>query len=321
MFKIKKSRFIVMCFALVLLLLVAACGDDNSGSSSDGGDQDSGQKSEVTIDSKMGEVTLPTDAERIIAPFHEDALLALGVTPVAKWAIGQSIQDYLEYELKDLPKIEWNLPLEQVLNQNPDLIILEHGIDGYEGSYEDYQKIAPTYVMKEETTTSWRKQIETFGKILSKEDKADEVLNQYKEKVANAKETLNGAIGDETVAAIWATGNQFFVFEENRHSAEVLYSELGINSPELIKNLGEAQTQWNPLSLEKLSELKADHVFLLASEGEQGIDTLKNSDVWQSTPAAENGNVYILNDPSNWTNKGLIASEKTIDDLLEALTK
>ncbi|MGP4106638.1 iron-hydroxamate ABC transporter substrate-binding protein [Virgibacillus sp. L01] len=321
MFKTKKFRLIVAFFALVLLLLTAACGNDNSDSSTDGGNQESGQKSEVTVDSKMGEVTLPTDAERIIAPYHEDTLIALGVTPVAKWAIGQSIQDYLEYELKDLPKIEWNLPLEQVLNQNPDLIILEHGIDSYEGSYEDYQKIAPTYVMKKETTTSWRKQIEKFGKILGKEDKADEVLNQYKEKVAKAKETLSGAIGDETVAAIWATGNQFFVFEEDRHSAEVLYSELGINSPELIKNLGEAQTQWNPLSLEKLSELKADHVFLLASEGEQGIDTLKNSDVWQSTPAAENDNVYILNDPSNWTNKGLIASEKTIDDLLKALTK
>ncbi|MFB4169731.1 iron-hydroxamate ABC transporter substrate-binding protein [Virgibacillus sp. JSM 102003] len=321
MYKIKKSRFLFMCFTLVLLLLVAACGDDSSDSSSDAGDQNSGQKSEVTVDSKMGEVTLPTDAERIIAPYHEDALLALGVTPVAKWAIGQSVQNYLEYELKDLPKIEWNLPLEQVLNQKPDLIILEHGIDSYKGSYEDYQKIAPTYVMKEETTTSWRKQIEKFGKILGKEDKADEVLNQYKEKVAKAKETLSGAIGDETVAAIWATGNQFFVFEENRHSAEVLYSEIGINSPELVKNLGEAETQWNPLSLEKLSELKADHVFLLASKGEQGIDTLKNSDVWQSTPAAENDNVYILNDPSNWTNKGLIASKKTIDDVLEALTK
>ncbi|SDQ87532.1 ABC transporter substrate-binding protein [Virgibacillus salinus] len=321
MFKIKKSRFLLMSLALLLTLIISACGDDSSDSSSDAGDQDSEQKSEVTLDSKMGEVTLPTDAERIIAPFHEDALLALGVTPVAKWAIGQSVQNYLEYELKDLPKIEWNLPLEQVLNQNPDLIILEHGIDSYEGSYEDYQKIAPTFVMKEETTNNWRKQIETFGKILEKEEKADEAINQYKEKVANAKETLSGAIGDETVAAIWATGNQFFVFEENRHSAEVLYSELGINSPELIKNLGEAQAQWNPLSLEKLSELKADHVFLLASEGEQGIDTLKNSDVWQSTPAAKNGNVYILNDPSNWTNKGLIASEKTIDDVLKALTK
>lgn len=88
-----------------------------------------------------------------------------------------------------------------------------------------------------------------------------------------------------------------------------------------MKNLGEAQAQWNPISLEKLSELKADHVFLLAAEGEQGIETLKNSSVWQSTPAVANGNIYILNDPSNWTNKGLIASQKTIDNVLEQLTK
>lgn len=73
--------------------------------------------------------------------------------------------------------------------------------------------------------------------------------------------------------------------------------------------------------MEKLSELKADHVFLLGKEGEQGIETLKNSSVWQSTPAAKNGNVTIFNDPSYWTNKGLIASRKTVDSVLDALTK
>ncbi|MRG87778.1 iron-hydroxamate ABC transporter substrate-binding protein [Salinibacillus xinjiangensis] len=315
-------RYFLTIGLLALILLLAACGGENEDSGSESADNSDEQNIEVTLDSQQGEVTLPTDAEAIMAPYHEDALVALGVTPVAKWAIGESIQDYLEEDLKDVPKIEWNMPLEQVLNHSPDLIILEHGLDSYEGTYEDYKKIAPTYVMKEEVTNDWRKQIEVFGKILGKEDKAEQVMNQYNEKVKSAKEEINNAIGNETVAAIWATGNQFFLFEENRHSAEVLYSELGVQAPELVQSLsGDVEAQWNPISLEKLSELKADHVFLLASEGEQGIETLENSSVWQSTPAAENDQVYVLNDPSNWTNKGLIAAEKTIDDLLEFLVK
>jgi iron complex transport system substrate-binding protein len=320
MYSTQKFRILLTSLLLMMVLIIAGCGsDDENGSES--GTTDNNENAEVTLDSEMGEVTIATNVERIVAPFHEDALLALGVTPVAKWAIGESVQTYLEDQLKDLPKLEWNVPLEQVLSHSPDLIILEHGLDSYEGTYDDYKKIATTYVMTEETTTNWRKQIEVFGKILNKEDKAEEVLNGYNEKVAAAKEELSNAIGEETVAAIWAVGNQFFMFEENRHSAEVLYSELGVKVPDLVKSLGDAQMQWNPISLEKLSELDADHVFLLAAEGEQGIDTLNNSDVWQSTPAAKNGNVYILNDQSNWTNKGLIASEKTIEDILEYLVK
>lgn len=314
-----KKHIIFFFTIFILLFLISACGN-NEGSGEKATENDK-EKSVVKIDSEMGEVSLPTNAKNIMAPFHEDTLLALGVTPVAKWAIGQTVQTYLETDLKDVPSIEWNLPLEQVLNHNPDLIILENNLESYEGTYEDYNKVAPTYVMTEETTKDWRKQLEVFGKILGKEDKAEEVLQNYEEKVSNAKQELDNAIGDQTVAVIWVVGNQFFLFEENRHSAEVLYSELGVNAPTLVKELGKAGVQWNPLSIEKLSELDADHVFLLALEGEQGLETLQNSSVWQSTPAVKNGNVHQLKDASNWTNKGLLASQKTIEDVLQTLVK
>ncbi|GGK07205.1 ferrichrome ABC transporter substrate-binding protein [Lentibacillus kapialis] len=317
--QLNRSRVLILGSLLLLTLLITAC--SGSDGDSDSSNQDNQRTSDVTLNSAKGEVTIPGKTERIIAPFHEDSLLALGVTPVAKWAIGQTVQGYLEDQLKEVPKLEWNMPQEQVLKHEPDLLILENGMDSYEGAYEDYQKIAPTYVMTEETTNNWRKQIDTFGKILGKESKADKVLNQYDDKVANAKETLNHAIGEETVAAIWAKGDQFFLFEQNRHSAEVLYSELGINQPELVKELGKAQSQWNPISMEKLSQLKADHVFILAKEDEPGLQTLKNSSVWQRTPAVENGNVYTINEPSNWTNRGFFASKKTIDDVLETLAE
>lgn len=299
---------------IALLLFISACGTDDSSPESE-----SKEQTDVVVNSEMGEVSIPTDVERVIAPFHEDALLALSVTPVAKWAIGQSIQDYLEKDLQDIPKIEWNLPLEKVLALNPELIILENNLESYEGTYEDYNKIAPTYVMTKDTTESWRNQIDTFGEILGKEDQAKKVLTSYEEKVSDAKEELEKAIGNETVAAIWAIGGEFFLFEQYRHSAEVLYSELGISSPALVTKISESRQQWNPISIEKLSELEADHVFLLAAEGEQGIELLENSSVWQSIPAVEKGNIYMIEDPSNWTNKGLNASQQTIEDVIGAL--
>lgn len=313
-------KLLFFCSVMMgLLLIMSACGSKDSSEAPAKQDK---ANSEVTLDSEKGKVKMPADAKRVIAPYHEDALLALGITPVAKWAIGKSVQDYLEPQLKDVSPIEWNLPLEQVLKQDPDLIILENNLESYKGSYEDYNKIAPTYVMNQETTNDWQKQLETFGKLFNKEDKAEEVLKQYKDKVSKASEKLKDAIGDETVAAIYVKSDQYFVFEHNRQSAGVLYSELGLKTPALIEELGDAETTWNPISIEKLSELDADHVLLLAEKDEKSaVEKLKKSAVWQATPAAKKDNVYLLQDPSNWTNKGLLASEKTIDDLLDTLTK
>ncbi|WP_163971523.1 iron-hydroxamate ABC transporter substrate-binding protein [Oceanobacillus halotolerans] len=302
----------------ILLLALTACGSDDETEQDETNDTKN-ESDSITLDSEMGEFTVPSEIDRVIAPYHEDALLALGVTPVAKWAIGESIQDYLETDLQDIPPIEWNMPLEQVLQHEPDLIILEHNLDSYEGTYDDYNKIAPTYVMKEETTTSWRNQLEVFGTLLGKETEAEEALANYEDKVATASKELEEALNGETIAAIWATGDEFFLFEKDRHSMDVIYNELGVNVPSLVESLGEAEAQWNPISLEKLSELDADHVFLLAEEGEQGVDTLENSSVWKNTPAAQNDQVYIMEDPSNWTNKGVIASEKTIDAVLDVI--
>lgn len=319
--KIFSKKYLLMIGSIFLLTIVAACGNDTENSDSSTEGSEDAADTEVTVEGKNGEVTIPADVEKIIAPYHEDALLALGVTPAAKWSIGKSVQDYLEPQLKDVPRIEWNLPQEQVLEQSPDLIILGSDTSSYEGSIEDYKKIATTYVMPEDVSTDWRKQIKVFGKIVQKEEKAEEVLNEYDEKVAAAKEKLANSIGDESVAMIWVAGGQFYLFEKDRHSAPVVYSELGITVPPFVESLGKSEAAWNPISMEKLSELKADHVFLLGSEGEEGLETLKNSDVWNSIPAAENNQVYTLNDPSFWTNKGLIASGKVIDALVENLVK
>lgn len=313
-----KSYLSTIIIFTILSLILAGCGNTDSPSESN---QEDDQQKEVTINSEMGEVTIPSEVNKVLAPFHEDALLALGVTPVAKWAIGESVQNHLEADLADIPKIEWTLPLEQVLSYEPDLIILEKNLDSYEGTYEDYKKIATTYVMDEETTSDWRKQIEVFGKLLGKEDQANKALADYEEKVASAGKQLKEAIGDETVAAMWVIGGKFFLFEKDRHSAQVLYSELGLKAPKLVEELGEGATQWQAVSLEKLSELDADHVFLLAAEGEEGIETLNNSEVWKSTTAVQKGHVYLLHEPDSWTNKGLVASEKTIDTVLNTLVK
>ncbi|WP_163528181.1 iron-hydroxamate ABC transporter substrate-binding protein [Halobacillus ihumii] len=316
------NKKICLLFSLLFVLtFITACGSGNEEGSSDSTQKEENANKERTLEHASGKVTIPAEPERIIAPYLEDSLLALGVTPAAQWSIGNDVLDYLQPQLEGVPKIAWDMPLEQVLKHNPDLLIFSSPSSLQNGSYEDYSQIAPTYVYKEKVSSDWRKQLKRMGEILGKEDKAEQVLADFDKKVEEAKASLQEAIGDESVAFVWTIGDQFFVFENNRYIAEVVYNEMGITQPEFVKNLPEASEQWKPISLEKLGQLKADHVFLIGSEGEAGLETLKNSSVWQSIPAAKNDQIYVMNEPSHWTIDGVIAHRMSIDKIVETLTK
>lgn len=310
-------------FALILsfmvIMLLAACGGGNDDASPKK-NKDEGNK-EIVLQDAKGEVKIPANPERIIAPYLEDPLVALGVTPAAQWSIGETVLTYLQPQLKDVPKIGWDVPLEQTISYDPDLIIFSSPSAIQEGQYEEYTKIAPTYVFKDEVTNDWREQLRVMGKILGKEDKAEKELKEYEEKVADAKKKLQDSIGDESVAIIWVTNKQFYVIDETRHSGKVVYGDLGIKVPEFVKQLPTGSATWDPVTLEKISELDADHIFLINTEGAAGVEEIFANPIWKGLPAVQQNQVYEFDDTSNWTISGLIANEKTIDEVLNKLAK
>lgn len=316
MFKKRLSQL----FALLLTLaMLSACGDSDSTDTEKKAEDE--KATEVTLEDAMGEVVIPANPERIIAPYLEDSLVALGVTPVAQWSIGDTVLDYLQPELKGVPKIGWDVPLEQAISNNPDLIIFSSPTAIQKGQYEEYKKIAPTYVFKDEVTADWRKQITTMGEILNKKEEAKSALGDYDKKAEEAKAKIQKAIGDESAAIIWVMGDKFYLLESDRYSSKVLYNDLGIKTPAFIENLGPSATQWDPISIEKLPEIGANHYFLVGKKGEAGFDVLAKSSIWNGIEAVKNGHVYEMNEPSFWTINGLIASEKTIDETVKVLTK
>lgn len=315
-----KKRLSIIFTLLTILILVSACSNSGGNSSKDT-NKTVDKTAEVKLTDAKGEVVIPANPKKIIAPYLEDSLVALGVKPAAQWSIGTTVLDYLQPELKGVPKIGWDLPLEQVISNNPDLIIFSSPSAIQKGQYEEYKKIAPTYVFKDEISADWRKQLTQMGEILSKQDKAKKALANYDTKAAEAKEKIQKSIGDETVALLWVMGDKFYLMEHNRFSANVLYNDLGIKQPDFVKNLGDAAVQWDPIALEKLPEIKADHIFLISKKGEAGLDLLSKSSIWNGLDAVKNNHVYEMNDPTFWTINGLIASEKTIDAVEKSLTK
>lgn len=317
MLKGQKHRYTLLLATLLILLFTSACGKNNDTAS----DKKESEDKERVVQDANGDVTIPAKLNKIIGPYSEDALLTLGITPAYQWAIGDTVIEYLQPQLKDVPKIEWNLPVEQVINANPDLLIFNSPSSVPDGDIEKYKKITTPFVITEEDSKDWRKALQSIAKVVDKEDTATEKLADYDKKAAEAKTAIHDTIGDETVAILWVIGDAYYVVEKDRHSGNVLYGDLGIKAPEFVAGLPAAEATWNPISLEKVAELDADHIILVSKDTETGLKTLQASPVWKGLPAVKAENVHQMKDTSNWTITGYIANEKTIDETVEALTK
>ncbi len=317
-----------MASFLALVLLLVGCSDENNGSSEKEVEKTEPEIEEVSTERRltdaMGhEVVIPANPQRIIASYLEDNLVALGITPVAKWSVndGTGIQNYLEDYLKDVPTIPHDLPFEVVTSFTPDLLIME-AAQAVEGSkYEQYTKIAPTYVVEVENNSDWRDKLLAVGEVLGKADEAKQVLADYDKKASEAKQIIQDAVGTESAAAIWLVNNNFYIVSENVSSGAVLYGDLGLTTPSVVKEISSTATgNWSAISLERLAELDADHIFLINSDKGNGAEMLQEP-LWKNIPAVKDGNIYEFGAETSWLYAGAIANTQIIDGVVESMTK
>jgi iron complex transport system substrate-binding protein len=331
MFSFNRKRFgsmkLTMIGLIVMALFLSACGNNNAGSSSNAGTEPTAEATEApaapkTLTDAMGhEVTIPANPGRVLGSYLEDSLVTLGVTPVAQWSVPNGVQDYLAAELKDVPTISYDLPLEAVTSFAPDLILIPSESSVQNGIYDQLNKIAPTYVIGDELNQDWRKSLLKIGEILNKTPEAEKAIKDYEDKAAAAKEKLSGAIGQESVAILWLVQKNFYIVDETRSSGAVLYTDLGVKLPNLVTEIPVGtRATWNPISLEKLSELTADHIFLVNSDKTEGSEIL-DSAIWKGIPAVKAGNVHEMSSTSSWLYSGANAGGKIIDDVLTSLVK
>lgn len=331
------SAKLVLIGCMAVTLLLSACGNNNNNNAANSAAEATASPTttaettaapaetaavEKTVTDAMGhKVTVPANPQRVLASYLEDYLVTLGVTPVAQWSVPNGTQEYLIAELKDVPTISYDLPLEAVTSFAPDFHIVQSEASVQNGLYDQLNKIAPTYVLGEEISKDWRKTLLKIGEILNKSAEAEQAIAAYDQKAADAKAKISTAIGDDSVAILWLVSKSFFIVDETRSSGAVLYGDLGLKLPNLITEIpAESRATWNPITLEKLAELTADHIFLVNSDKTDASDIL-NGAIWKGIPAVKAGNVHELSADSSWLYSGANANTKTIDDALNYLVK
>lgn len=292
------------------VMLFAGCSASNSPTES----------TQTKTDALSHKVSIPEHPKRIIGSYLEDYLVSLDVKPVAQWTVGKgSIQHYLQDDLADIPTINFDLPYEDVLKFEPDLLLIESNSMVEGGKYAEYSKIAPTYVVKNGDKVTWQEKLEDIASVLGKTKKADQVIDTYEELVTTTKEQLKDKISGKSAAVLWVTNNSAFMVAENRSSGNLLYDQLGFEVPNLTKEISKsASSDWSPVSLEKLATLDADYLILVNSDKSAAMF---KDQIWQNIPAVKAGNLWEFGPETSWLYNGPIAYTQMIEDIQEKLEK
>ncbi|MBA2692262.1 MAG: iron-siderophore ABC transporter substrate-binding protein [Rubrobacter sp.] len=315
MTQIKKPLAIFGILAMSLAMFTA-CGESGSG----GDERDADGPAMRTVEHAMGETEVPEEPERVAALDNgaTDAMLALGVEPAGVTTFtGTDFEsyEYVEEELRGVELlgqfVEPNL--EAVANLGPDLIVASEGSHGE--IYNELTQVAPTVAM-EDTNGDFREYVRNVGAVLAMEDEVEERVEEYEREAAEAAENLEGAVGDESVAFLRVTSEDYRLYGNDRLVGPILYGDLGLEIPSLVEELA-ADENYVEISLERVPDLDAEHLFVLDQTDDE-MEELTESPLWQSVPAVPQGNVYPAG-RDTWIAVGLLASESMIEDIEEAL--
>ncbi|QIG43305.1 ABC transporter substrate-binding protein [Nocardioides anomalus] len=200
-----RRRFLAGLSVLALAPALAACGDDTDSSPAGGsGAAPEAEPSEsgafpVTIAHKYGETTLEQAPKRVVCVglTEQDALLALGVVPVAvtKWFgdapgyIFPWAQDLLgDAELPEVLEDTNGVQVEKIAALQPDLIIGQYaGLK--EKDYQLLSQIAPTVAQSGDYAdygAPWDEMALTIGRAVGQPDKMQALVDDVKQQVADA---------------------------------------------------------------------------------------------------------------------------------------
>jgi iron complex transport system substrate-binding protein len=301
----RRSRLALPLGALLLALPLAACGSE-SGSDDEataGGSPAAESFEPVTISHAFGETEITEQPERVATWGwgSGDAVLALGVTPVAmpEYSYGADEDKRMPWQSEAIEELGGEEPallsetaeppIEEIAAATPDLILANYsGIT--EADYEKLSKIAPTVAYPDQPwSTPWRDVITTVGEALGQADEAEQVLEDIDAEVAAAAEEHPEFEG-KTIAAVAIDPSAFYVYRGADPRVEFL-EDLGFT---LAPSVGELDTEetsfYYTISTEEADKLTSD-VLVSYAPDEQAAAAVAKSPAAKAMPQFQDGTV------------------------------
>lgn len=261
-----------------------------------------------------GETSVPAHPQRVVTLFNHltDGLLALGVQPVGTVTFeDRGFLPYLEPLLRGTLPVG-NIPepsLEAILAAQPDLIL---GDPFHAEIYDQLSRIAPTVLIPDEVFTLEQTLVD-LGVIFGLQEAAAARLEEHENVIRRAREVLQEVAPGASAVYLSARPEGYWLYGSESGPAKILYDQLGF-APDPLLGTGEASVA---LSLERLPELRADHIFLSEDDPERARE-LKESRLFANVPAVQANHVSTV-DRDLWLlgHSSPLGAELIVQDVLE----
>lgn len=303
---------ILLLGALLFVFVLTACSSTDSDKKAED-KEDTGTVKYTTDEGE--EIDIPKDPQRIVimASGYFGNLKELDANIVG---VHHLVKDskVLEPEIGDIELIEDN-NMEQVLNLDPDLIITY----STDENLKDLKDIAPTIPVDYEKW-NYLDIHKELGKILGKEDVANQWVEDFEAKLAKDKETVHDKLGEDTsVAVAESFAKEIYVYGTNwGRGTEIIYQGLDMKVPEAVQN-DVVETGWKKISAEEVGKYAGDFLFI-----GNGDDTTKNAiestSMWKNLDAVKNDRVIEFDSGTFWFNDP-ISLEYQREFIVKELTK
>jgi iron complex transport system substrate-binding protein len=317
--KALKSLFKLLTIMLVLVL--AACGGSEE-TEKDTADQPepATEDTSYTVEHAMGTTTLEKTPEKIVVLTNEgtEALLAMGVTPVGavqSW-VGDPWYEHIADQMKDVQVVgtESGVNVEAIAALQPDLIIGNKMRQ--EEIYEQLNAIAPT-IFAETLRGDWQENFKLYAKAVNQEEKGQEVLDNYNNRIADLKTKL----GDKTsmeVSMVRFMAGDVRIYHKDTFSGVIL-EQLGFARPE-SQNVDDFAEKG--VTKERIPAMEGDILFYFTyEEGDNKATTVEeewvNDPLFQNLEVVKAGNVHKVSDTIWNTAGGVLAANLMLDQLEE----
>jgi iron complex transport system substrate-binding protein len=294
-------------FALVLSsVALVACGSDDDGSSTNAAVTTKGGSEPgafpATIEHKYGSTTIEAEPKRVVVAGlrEQDALLALGVVPVAttEWygkhpgAIFPWASDELgDAEVPAVLSQTDGLEVEKIAAQRPDLILaIYSGLTKKE--YSTLSKLAPVVAQPKgqvDYGSSWQDETSMTGRAVGRPKRAQELVAETEQLIADAA-AEHPEFKGQTAAnvndyqGIWVFGPQ--------DVRTRMLEQLGFTYPDALRRAFSKEFG-GQLSDERVATLEVGALLWFA-DGDRSVQELKSDPVYSKLDVRKQGrDVFI----------------------------
>lgn len=278
-----------------------------------------------TVTSSWGTVTVPAEPERVVSVIGDmdfETMLALGSKPIAAGTQGGTLEEGFAPHVADMAEgvtpLAWSdgAPAEQIAALQPDLVFAPS-----QEEYDVLAGIAPT-VPRGAWNGDWKQDLRYVAAVLGRSDDAEALLDAFETRAADISRQLEDTLGSATVASaqIYADHSQIGLDGPASFSTEVL-SEVGLEPIPLTRT---GEPFGVDLSLERLPDIDADHLFWQVRQDDNGqpdlagIEVLEANPLWERVPAVAADRVYFV-DNRPWYFPTILGAHVILDDVQQAL--